>query len=126
VGHWRATVDVPATVHGPRTARRIVSALLAAWGLDELRFEAELLVSELVTNAFRHTPGTAKFELELEGHSAGLRIYLADGSAIRPVVRELREDDPDGRGMQIVQATAARWGADDHAGGKRVWVEIGK
>jgi hypothetical protein len=54
-----------------------------------------------------------------------LRITLADGSAVRPVVRELTGDAPTGRGMAIVAAVASRWGVEDHHGGKPVWVELG-
>ena len=49
---------------------------------------------------------------------------MADGSSVRPVVRELDADRPRGRGLQLVQAIADRWGAEDHHGGKRVWFEL--
>jgi anti-sigma regulatory factor (Ser/Thr protein kinase) len=117
-------VDVPATRYGPRTARRIVSALLTGWGLEELGFAAELITSELVSNAYRHAPGTEKFELVVERYPGGVRLTLADGSSIQPVVQELRDDEPHGRGMRMIQASAARWGAEVHGAGKRVWVEI--
>jgi hypothetical protein len=53
-----------------------------------------------------------------------LRLSVADGSAVRPVVRELDRDNPRGRGLRLVQAIADRWGAEDHQGGKRVWLEL--
>lgn len=122
----RASIDVPASVQGPAAARRVVAALLLVWELPDLCDDAELVVSELVTNAYRHAPGTASFELELVRQEAGVRIALADGNAIRPVVAELKADhQPSGRGMAIVARLAARWGAEDHhAGGKRVWVDL--
>ena len=125
MAQWRASIDVPATAHGPAAARRVVSALLPAWELPELCDDAELVVSELVTNAYRHAPGTDSFELELVRRDDGVRIALADGNSVRPVIAELASDNqPTGRGMALVAALATRWGAEDHHGGKRVWVDL--
>ncbi len=126
MAQWRASIDVPASVQGPMAARRVVAALLPAWELPELSDDAELVVSELVTNAYRHAPGTDSFELELVRRDGGVRIALADGNSVRPVIAELSDQDtrPTGRGMAIVAALATRWGAEDHHGGKRVWVDL--
>jgi len=125
MAQWRASIDVPASAHGPAAARRVVAALLPVWELPELSADAELVVSELVTNAYRHAPGTDSFELELVRREDGVRIALADGNAVRPVIAELKADhQPTGRGMAIVAALATRWGAEDHHGGKRVWVDL--
>lgn len=121
---WHASADVPATVYGPAAARTIVAALLNAWGLDRVTYEAQVVVSELVTNAVKHAPGPESLELELIRQADRLRISLADGSAIRPVVAELNETEPRGRGMHIVAGLTDRWGADEHRGGKRVWAEF--
>ena len=53
-----------------------------------------------------------------------LRIAVADGSSVRPVVRELENDQPRGRGLLLVKAIADRWGSEEHRGGKRVWFEL--
>jgi hypothetical protein len=53
-----------------------------------------------------------------------LRIAVVDGSSIRPVVQELSNDRPRGRGLRMVESIAERWGADDHDGGKRVWFDL--
>lgn len=124
MGQWRASIDVPATSHGPGAARRVISALLPAWGLSDLRDDAELVVSELVTNAFLHAPGTDSFELELVRRGEGVRIALADGASVRPVIADLNHDQPGGRGMAIIASLASAWGAEDHHGGKRVWVDL--
>jgi two-component sensor histidine kinase len=80
--------------------------------------------NELVTNAYQHAPGTDSFELELTGRPDSVTIALADGSAIRPTIGELNQQAPRGRGLGLVAAVSARWGTDDHQGGKRVWAEI--
>jgi hypothetical protein len=82
------------------------------------------VVSELVTNAYRHAPGTDSFVLELIRRVHGLRLSLADGSAVRPVIRALSRDQPSGRGMRVVAALASAWGAEEDHGGKRVWIDL--
>ena len=77
-----------------------------------------------MTNAVQHAPGADTYELELLRVEGGVRIYLADGASIKPMVRELDHRTPRGRGMRIVAAVAADWGSDEHHGGKRVWVEL--
>lgn len=124
MGQWRASIDIPATDAGVAAARHVVAALLPAWHLRQLTADATLLVSELVTNAYQHAPGTDSFELELIRRTNGIRIALADGSSIRPLIRELSHDQQSGRGMAIVAAIATRWGVDDHHGGKRVWLDL--
>jgi signal transduction histidine kinase len=124
VAQWRALVDVPGNVRGPAAGRHVTAALLPAWGLAHLVESAKLVVSDLITNAYQHSPQTDSFELELSRRGDGVRIAVVDGSAIRPVVRELSRDGTTGCGMVIVQALASRWGADEHAGGKRVWVDL--
>ena len=125
MGQWRASIDVPASAQGPAAARRVVAALLPVWELPDLSDDAQLVVSEIVTNAYQHAPGTDSFELELVRREHGVRIALADGNAVRPVIAELKaQNQPHGRGMAIVAALASGWGAEDHHGGKRVWVDL--
>jgi hypothetical protein len=68
--------------------------------------------------------GETSLVVELTVSDGWLRVSVADGSAVRPVVRQLSGHEPRGRGMQVVAALAARWGREDHHGGKRVWVEL--
>lgn len=124
MGQWRAAVDLPADPGGARVARRVVAALLNVWDLAGLSDDAQLVVSELVANAYRHASGSGPFELEVIGRSDGVWIAVADGSAIRPVLKELSFDLLTGRGMTLVAAVAADWGSEDRRGGKRVWVDL--
>ncbi len=125
MGQWRASADIPATASGVAAARHLVTVLLPSWELpDALCGDAELIVSELVTNAYRHAPGTNSFELALERRADGVRLSLADGSSIYPLITELSSTATSGRGMTIVETLASRWGADDYRGGKRVWVDL--
>ncbi len=102
-----------------------MTLLLPGWGLPaQLCGDAELIVSELATNALLHAPVTGSIELEIVRRAHGVRVSLADGSSVRPTIRERSSDRPSGRGMQIVATLATAWGAEDHQGGKRVWVDL--
>jgi hypothetical protein len=126
MAQWRAVIDIPATDEGPSAARGIIGALLPVWDRHALVFDAQLVASELVTNAFQHAPGTDSFELEIIRTTTGVLLALADGSAVRPVIAKLNNDSPTGRGMTLVQALSTRWGAESYRGGKRVWVVLGE
>jgi anti-sigma regulatory factor (Ser/Thr protein kinase) len=124
MGRLKAVVELPATLRSAAAARAVVRALLPAWGLTPIVDDAELVVSELVSNAVEHAPGSETYELEVAQRAGGIRISLVDGSSIKPVVAELAHDRPRGRGMRIVEALTDAWGSDDHHGGKRVWVDL--
>ena len=121
---YSATVDLPPAIVSVPLARHVTLDLLQAWGSRHDLDDAALLVSELVSNVVDHVQGEATLSLELSLAGDWLRISVADGSAVRPVIRQLEEDRPRGRGLQLVEAIASRWGAEDHPGGKRVWFEL--
>jgi anti-sigma regulatory factor (Ser/Thr protein kinase) len=102
----------------------VVQELLRAWAVPQDRVDAELLVTELVANVVDHVGGEVNLTLELTASYDWLRISVADGSSIRPVVQELSADRPRGRGLRLVQGIADRWGSEEHEGGKRVWFEL--
>jgi anti-sigma regulatory factor (Ser/Thr protein kinase) len=105
-------------------ARHLVASLLAGWGARQSPADVALLVTELVANVVDHVGGDAVLALEVALSDDVLRIAVADGSALRPVVRELRTENPRGRGLRLVQAIADHWGTEEHGGGKRVWFEL--
>ncbi|MGK5533711.1 ATP-binding protein [Streptomyces sp. URMC 129] len=105
-------------------ARALVRAALSAWQLDDLTDVAALLVSELVTNSVRHTRGDS---MEITVARTGwkvVRVVVTDTSCALPIVRSPRDDEVRGRGLILVEALTARWGADLVPGGKRVWGEL--
>ena len=121
---FRASLDLPPVAHSVSVARHVVLELLRLWRAPQDRDDAALLVTELVTNVVDHVGGEAGLALELELSDGWLRVSVADGSSVRPVVRELDSENPRGRGLRLVRAIADRWGAEDHQGGKRVWLEL--
>jgi anti-sigma regulatory factor (Ser/Thr protein kinase) len=121
---FTAAVDLPPLAHSVPVARHLTLELLRAWHAAQNRDDVALLVTELVTNVVDHVGGDDVFTLELAVSDGRLRIAVVDGSAIRPVARELDADSPRGRGLAMVQAIAERWGTEEYRGGKRVWLEL--
>ncbi len=119
-----ATIDLPPIPPSVPVGRHIALELLKCWGAPHDRDDAALLVTELVANVMDHVREESLLTLELALSGEWLRISVADGSSVRPVVQELSLDRPRGRGLLMVQAIAERWGCEDHCGGKRVWFEL--
>nr|WP_168503909.1 ATP-binding protein [Streptomyces sp. S1D4-11]QIY92879.1 ATP-binding protein [Streptomyces sp. S1D4-11] len=101
-------------------ARAWAAQRLAAWGLEELAFTTELLVSELVTNAIRY--GTPPVELRLI-RDRSLICEVSDGSSTSPHVRRALDTDEGGRGLFMVTQLAKLWGTRYHTRGKTIWAE---
>jgi len=104
-----------------KRARSLIRAPLRRWGLADLIPLAELVVSELVTNAVRYAQGTIGLRLVYE---SGLFIEVLDDSAALPRLRYAEEDDERGRGLQVVSQLAHRWGTRRAGAGKVVWSEL--
>jgi anti-sigma regulatory factor (Ser/Thr protein kinase) len=90
---------------------------------------AELLVSEAATNALLHTAsGELGGSLEVSCQLADrrhLRVEVRDqGSVMRPRRREHEADSTGGRGLELFDALATRWGAKRSARGHVVWFEL--
>lgn len=119
-----AQIDLPPTTSSVPAARHLLLEILRAWDAPHDRDDAALLVTELVANVVDHVQGEASLTLETTYSDGWLRISVADGSSVRPVVRELAHSHPRGRGLMLVKAIADRWGSEDHRGGKRVWFEL--
>ena len=112
-------------------ARAHTRAVLAEWGLAELAEIAELLVSEIATNALRESralkqPLPSPIHLWLQAHRLGLVVIVWDASPQSPIRREAGPDAASGRGLKIVEALSSRWGwyQPHDLGGKCVWCEI--
>jgi serine phosphatase RsbU (regulator of sigma subunit)/anti-sigma regulatory factor (Ser/Thr protein kinase) len=116
-----AAWTLPAELTSARRARGLIRRPLRRWGLSDLQPVAELLVSELVTNAVRYAQGKVGLRLILEG---GLVLEVMDDSAALPRLRHPDEDDERGRGLQVVSQVAQRWGARRSQSGKVVWCEL--
>ena len=113
--------QLPAELTSAGQARMLIRRPLRRWGLAELIPAAELLVSELVTNAVRYAQGKIGLRLVHEG---GLVCEVLDDSAALPRLRHPGYEDERGRGLQIVSQVAQRWGTRRTCSGKVVWCEL--
>ncbi|MFE9172577.1 ATP-binding protein [Streptomyces kebangsaanensis] len=111
-------------------ARALLREQATSWKLpDEVTETAVLLLSELMTNAYRHakvSPGReirARCVLDGDGR---LRISVTDANDTLPMPREASPEDESGRGLALVEALADDWGAEPRPGGigKTVWFEL--
>ncbi|ANZ20429.1 magnesium or manganese-dependent protein phosphatase [Streptomyces noursei ATCC 11455] len=116
VAAWDVPFD-PAAVAGMRSS---ISDKLTEWGLDELAFATELVVSELVTNAIRYGSPPVKARV-LRDRS--LVCEVADGSNTSPHLRYAATTDEGGRGLFLVAQLTDRWGTRYTPQGKVIWAE---
>ncbi|QOV35936.1 ATP-binding protein [Streptomyces ferrugineus] len=122
-GHLSVEYDPRPSAVGE--ARAEVRRHLEGWGLadhDDVVDVAELLVSELATNALLHSE--SRFRLTLFAAHGILRCEVRDGGSRVPTVLDA-SDAENGRGMFLVDTLARRWGCHREGPGKTVWFELG-
>lgn len=90
-----------------------------------------LLISELVTNAVVHTgcPAVLRMLFPDTSDASGtsdstVRVEVADASARPPTPRHAHRDETGGRGLELVDGLADRWGWQPEGAGKRIWCEV--
>ncbi|MEW2488308.1 SpoIIE family protein phosphatase [Streptomyces sp. NPDC048411] len=113
--------DVPSDPAAVSQVRADVTDRLETWGLDQVAFTTELIVSELVTNAIRY--GTQPIRLRLLHDRNQLICEVADGSSTSPHLRRAVTTDESGRGLFLVAQYAQRWGTRYGTRGKVIWTE---
>ncbi|CAO5163819.1 Anti-sigma regulatory factor (Ser/Thr protein kinase) [Frankia sp. AiPs1] len=127
-GALTARFDLPADSRTAGRARRLVAELLAAWNRAETVEVAQLLVSEVVTNAVRFIGDRDALCLTVALRVDRIRIAVDDGSSLRPALRTAADDDESGRGMHLVAALALQWGVvdrpEEQGTGKQVWFDL--
>ena len=94
------------------------------WGLAVLRADAELVVSELISNVMMHAPGPTADDLHIEHNPPKVRLAVTDASAAEPAIRSRDDGRLGGQGLRIVAAIASAWGFQPATGGKQVWAEL--
>ncbi|WP_406005926.1 SpoIIE family protein phosphatase [Streptomyces sp. NBC_00637] len=118
VAEWRFPLD-PAEVG---RARAVVREQLHAWGLAKQAEAAELMVSELVTNAVRHSRRSPVAVRLVRGET--LLCEVEDDDHELPTLLSAGPGDDAGRGLRVVSALAREWGTSRTAAGKSVWFEL--
>jgi anti-sigma regulatory factor (Ser/Thr protein kinase) len=105
----------------PKRLRRIVRASLTYWRRPGLIEAAELLLTELVTNALRHGKGV-EIGVRVSVRGDHLKIEVNDGTPARPELRHATCDEETGRGLFLVQSVADTWGVTDD--GTTTWCTL--
>ncbi len=116
IAEWRVPSD-PAAVGEVRAS---VTRQLTEWGLDDLVFTTELILSELVTNAIRYGNGPIEVRM-LRDRSLICEVF--DGSNTSPHLRYAASTDEGGRGLFLVAQLTERWGTRYTPAGKVIWTE---
>ena len=112
---------LPGAVPCARLHARLVAA---EWGLERLSATAELLVSELVTNAVRisaEMPARPPVRLQLRSDRARLLVLVSDASPRPPVQKDAVPGEEGGRGLLLVEELSDRWGWTPDRDGKTCW-----
>ena len=131
------SLTLAATPAAVGCSRQLVHLTLSRWGLAPLIEDAELVVSELVTNAVRATGltdarprwaglgGLATIEIRVLLHPASVIAEVWDRDPAPPVRHDAASDEESGRGLAVVAALCKQW---DYGllscGGKVVWAEL--
>lgn len=116
-------LTLPCQASSASRARSFAHDLLHACGFDALVDDCQLLVSELVTNVVLHA-GT-EIDLRCFTFLNSVRFEVRDGSSVLPGIRHYESSATTGRGIALVDAISARWGANRETHGKVVWFQVG-
>jgi anti-sigma regulatory factor (Ser/Thr protein kinase) len=120
-----AEIHLPTTTHAPASARAFLRAAACSEHNARVLDEAELLVSELATNAVLHGAPPVTVRVECDG-SVGLCVSVTDHDPHPPRELAAGPDDESGRGITLVDLISDRWGVHQHLGdGKEVWFRLG-
>ncbi|WP_326687774.1 ATP-binding protein [Streptomyces sp. NBC_01795] len=126
---YEASCRLPRGRQSVARARALVRAVLTAWEVDAgVTEDAELVVSELVTNAVR-APAPSDRQVAVRvvrPDEAAVRLEVGDAGEGRPAPRVPAPGDEGGYGLLLVEALAYQWGTERRPGGvgKTVWAEL--
>jgi anti-sigma regulatory factor (Ser/Thr protein kinase) len=119
-------VSLAAGVDAPAAARAAVTAWMAGHVSETMLADAQLLVSELVSNSVRHAEAPADGVVSVRAQATVdiLRLEVEDGGSTGSIAQR----PPDlhhggGFGLNVVEMLSARWGVNREVG-TRVWAEL--
>ncbi|MFI7241365.1 SpoIIE family protein phosphatase [Streptomyces qinglanensis] len=113
--------EVPSDPEAVAPVRAACAARLVEWGLEEAAFTAELILSELITNAIRYGAPPVTVRLLCD---RCLTCEVSDSSSTAPHLRRATTVDEGGRGLFLIAQLAQHWGTRYTAEGKTIWAEL--
>ncbi|MEU6556200.1 ATP-binding protein [Streptomyces sp. NPDC046915] len=127
---WEYCLSIPNDPRAVPVCRRTLRLILTMHGLIRLADTAELIASELVSNAVLHTKGPADLRVRWADDVLRVGAWDADPAPPRPPGRlEELTDAENGRGMALTRACADLWGwqplSRHGSRGKYVWCDLG-
>lgn len=129
VGSTMCSVRVPrVSTMVPLTRRAMVENLREHAVPEPWVRDAEIVVSELLTNAMRHArplfDGTIRVRWKISAES--VEVEVTDGGSVTvPVLRPRTSWNTSGRGLRVVRTVAHEWGATQDRTGHVVWATVG-
>ena len=119
----QVTRRLPPTPASVFISRRFATQVLTLWSVPELTCDSiELAISELATNAARHSEDV--IEVHLVQTEGSVRVAVGDSSHRMPRLHAADDEMIAGRGLFLVEAVSDRWGVDSNGLGKTVWCEF--
>jgi anti-sigma regulatory factor (Ser/Thr protein kinase) len=119
----RLNLALACSTDAPGKARQAISELLARSGRTDLRADATVLVSELVTNAVLHAGGPISVSAAYIDSTLRVEVHDTDTHPL-PALRRPSASDKTGRGLHLVALLADRWAIVPTPAGKTIWFEI--
>lgn len=115
---WQLPCDSTAAAQGRWHVRE-----LAATDIDAI--DAELVVSELITNAWKHGTGEGGIVLQVELRDEGMHIDVCSNAHGTPRVDASENPvDASGRGLLLIEELAQRWGYERRGDSLCVWADV--
>lgn len=118
-----AQLVLPAVPRGVPLSRQLVREICTLLALDDVADVAELLASEVVTNAVLHARSDC-LQVVVEVTSDELVVSVADSDSCRPTMRQPSPDATRGRGLYLLDSLAKQWGVIEWPDGKAVWFTL--
>ena len=120
----RSTRAFEASSEAPGAARRFLIEMLEGLGCANRFVDAELVVSELVTNAVIHA--RTDLSVALTFSPAAIRIEVRDRNTTPPTPRSPSALATSGRGLPLMDALTSSWGVNRFGDGKVVWAQLAR
>ena len=116
-------LSLPMTTGAPARARAFLAHATCTAHHAGVLASAQLLVSELVTNAVRHGAAPVTVQVECDT-TAGVVVRVHDEGPAHPRLVRAGARDEGGRGLALVDAVSDDWGVEPTGRGKAVWFRL--